>query len=247
MRNWVKDTVTQLPRQFVWALLGAFIVGAGADIIGFYQSIPVFLYLPLGLACAVLTLMAIIMILQIRDRFKKEKVGGLSEEDLEKTLSEWLLMAGYQVSRSDSPADIFTLVATDKLGRNINITRLIDDPDRLSIYEGYTLSDDQINALASLSQDVSAEIFEDLRIDLATFDIELGTVPEALDKPATNFYLRDNVIFAFLFSEDEFFRRLSYVRRATTVVTEYLRRALRISAAKSQGRSGEDLPTEEAS
>ncbi|MAF39793.1 MAG: hypothetical protein CL696_13095 [Chloroflexi bacterium] len=233
MWKWTKDTITHVPREILWVLLG-FAFGAGADVIAYFQSVPVYLYIPLGLYSFVLALAAVSLSLHIKDRSKKASPSGVSVEALESTISGWLLKAGYRITRSATPDSFFTLSAIDTLGRNVSVTRLKIDPDRLSIYEGYTLSNNQINALGSLSEDVSAEIFEDLRIDLANFDIELGAIPEKEDEPATIFYLRDRVVFEFLFNEDRFFERLSYVRRATTVVSEYLLRALRISEATSQ-------------
>lgn len=185
-------------------------------------------------------------ILQIKERRKKPSATGVSEEELESTVSGWLLKTGYKINKSESDESFFTFTATDGSGRNISVTRFKDEPDRLCVHEGYIFTASQNDALEKLPANVYSEILEDLRIALASFDIDLTGGPNAEDAEATNFTLYDRIVFGFHFSEDDFFERLRYVRRATTVVSEYLRRALRISAAMTQEPDTEDSPSEEA-
>jgi hypothetical protein len=119
--------------------------------------------------------MAVYYFLQLRDRNKQGKSGVVAEA-LEDTLTIWLINGGYSVRKSDSEDSFFTLFAKDAVNREFGVTRLKSDPERISIWEGYTLSDEQLKAITLLPPDVYSEVAEDMRIDIAAFDIEVGTV-----------------------------------------------------------------------
>ena len=250
--GWIKRQLDK-PSPIEWmgvvAVVVAGLAAVWAWLADFFTSEFAWTFIPITVALISVVLFGANQILQIKERLKKPSPTGISEDDLEPTISGWLLRTGYKISKIESSEALFTFNVTDDYRQNISVTRFKDDPDRLTIFEGYVLSADQINALASLPTDVASEIFEDLRIDLASFDIELITEPTEKDEregQAMRFFLQDKVAFEFHFNEDNFFERLSYVRRATTVVSEYLRRALRISAALPQESCKEGSPSEEA-
>lgn len=235
--GWIKRQFEKIS-PIEWMVIGAAVLAGLAAVwawlADFFTSEFAWIFLPASVVLVSAVAFGVNQVMQIKDRTKKPTSTGVLPEELESTLSGWLLKTGFQISKIESSDAFFTFKVTDSYRQNISITRFKDDPDRLTIFEGYVLSADQINALVSLPKDVASEIFEDSRIDLAGFDIELSTVPDKDNEPATSFFLHDWMVFGFHFNEDNFFERLSYVRRATTVVSEYLRRALRISATMPQ-------------
>lgn len=235
MRQWLLSMLKEAPSKIVWVILAPVVLAAAAAIIAFLQSIPVYLYIPLSSVTFASMLVMIYVILQLRDRYKQDK-SGITEESLEKTLSTWLLNAGYSLTKFEDKHAYFNLSARDVVNEEVRITRLKSDPDRISIYKLLILSREQVQAIANLPLDVYSGIVEDIRINIAAFDIEASGLPDKQQSynaenntfNVTTFYLRDRVDFRNQFDVERFYQRIHFVNRATTVVSEYLRRLLRL-------------------
>ncbi len=247
---WKSPFIKQAPGGIIWSVVAALLINGGAAMIGFRASIPVYLYIPLFLVSTAALLVIASQILQYGDRYRQGK-KGIAEERLEKTILEWLAN-GYSVRKSDIPGDdaVFTWLARDAVGRELGVTRLKSDPDRISIFEVYTLSNEQLESMHRLPPEVYQEVAEDMRIDIAAFDIDIGTMalgPQsggAKDSTLWHnaIFLRHRVIFGNQFGMEEFYEGISFVYRSATVVSAYLQRILRLADQHSTSPITPDTP-----
>ena len=98
-----------------------------------------------------------------------------------------------------------------------------------------------MTAFGRIDKDVYQEILEDMRISLASFEVATGSIPRSDSQPAA-FYTRVRVVYRYFFGIDDLLESISYVRRATTVLAEYIRRVLRLAGEGSQDQEGEQPP-----
>jgi hypothetical protein len=247
---WQRSFIKQAPGGIIWSAVGTLVFNGGAAMLGVVASIPLWLYIPLISVTTAASLVIANQILQFRDRYRQGR-SGIPEEHLEQTILQWLAN-GYSVKKPDKVSEdaYFTWIATDAVGREFGVTRLKSDPERISIWEGYRLTDEELEAIKRLPPQVYQEVAEDMSIDIAAFNIEIGTgvAHQQPDSPKDStsehnfFYLRHRVIFGNQFDVDDFYEGVSFVYRATTVVSQYLQRMLRLAAQHSDSQRNLGTP-----
>ena len=136
------------------------------------------------------------------------------------SVERWLSEDGWRVeSMIEVQGANWALLATDPGQRKVIFIQKPDRDDELVMLARFVFSDEDTAAIYKLSQKERDALLMDMRLDLLRGDVDY----DGLDFPLKEVQIVHRIFFDAL-TKDEFFRRLSQIRRSTVLTQMHLNR-----------------------
>lgn len=200
--------------------------------IAFEQS-PKYLVLPVVVFTFAMVLLAINQYYAFAQRFKKP-LSAQSDASIKDTFIKRLIDEGYSVSEEQQKDVCFQLIVRDQQQRPVIITRPNTTKASIMFWAVIKVKDEDKSKFAGLPKQISSEMIENLRIELARFGIGFMGV----DHPLQEIRLEHVVQLSELDHDLALTKEIHFVVRAEVLAFELVKRSVRM--AKSQQISGQE-------
>jgi hypothetical protein len=224
MRGYFKETLKQVPRELIYALVILIVVvGGGSLLVSIREDIPATWYIPLAVTTVFLALASLNAFYQLRLKLARN-LSSLSDEKIEATLRDWLFRFGFTIGPASDADSLFRFSATDPEKRLVLVARLKDQEKFLVFAAVLRIQEEDTPLLAGLAGQPRAQMLEDLRIEFARFGIAYRGVRHPLKA-----IQMQHIVPLDGLTELGIVVEISYLRRAMAVATELIKRAIRNS------------------